>query len=140
MEGVFESLERRFDGDAQLVATGRKLYLGLEGQRQKTLPCVAVSIGGKGDEHATFDADVETLMLDFEVLGASGHASTVAGTLQHMQRVFKAAAVVSEQFTTVSMRQIDMTGPVLEEGIYVGRAMYEMIVQRTTKLPVVQEV
>lgn len=139
MLGIFESLERRFDRDKELVAVGRKLHLGLGGQRQKSLPYVEVNIGGKTSELDTFDEDVETFTLDFQVLAPDGRGVVVADILQNLQRVFDSADLTSEQYSTVSMMQTDMSGPDLEEGIYVGRVSYELIAQRKALIPAVRE-
>lgn len=139
MTGIFESIERRFKADTALVAAGRKLYLGLNGQRQKTLPYVDVKIGPVDTELDTFDDDVDTYNLDFEVVTREGRDTAAADALQHLRRVFKAADLLSEQYRTVSMRLTGGDGPDLEEGIYVGRASYELIVQRKVLLPTVRE-
>lgn len=138
MIGIFESLERRFDADAALVAVGRKLYLGLGGQRQKAMPYVEVNIAGKTSELDTFGDDVESLTLEFQVLAPDGRGVLVADVLQNLQRVFDNADLISEQYRTVSMMQADMSGPDLEEGIYVGRARYELIIQRKVLIPTTQ--
>lgn len=138
MIGIFESLERRFNADTALVKAGRKLYLGLGGQRQKTLPYVEVNIGPTSTEFETFDDDVDAFGLDFTVFAPDGRGVLVADVLQHLRRVFKSADLLSEQYRTVSMRQTDMSGPDLEDGIYVGRASYELIVQRKALIPAVR--
>lgn len=140
MIGIFESLERRFNADTAMVAAGRKLYLGLGGQRQKAMPYWEVNINAKDSEFDTFDDDVETFTLDFEVLAPdAGLGKLVARNLQEFQRVFKRADLISEQFRTVSMKITDMNGPHLEEGIYVGRATCELITQRKVLIPTTQE-
>lgn len=139
MIGIFESLERRFDADVALVAVGRKLYLGLGGQRQKAMPYWEVNINAADSEFDTFDDDVDVFTLDFEVLAPDGRGDLVARNLQEFRRVFKRADLISEQFRTVSMKQTDANGPHLEEGIYVGRATCELIIQRKVLIPTTQE-
>lgn len=135
MKLIYPAIERRFRSDPRLRRLGRKLERGFQGEPLiSTMPFVDVS-GVLSDTLDTFGSDIEQWDVTFTYFSASQRPKLADDWLEAMVRVFDDANLNDAEFSTVGVKRTGRDEPFMEDGTYRASVSYDVIVQRTNKLP-----
>lgn len=102
IRAIKDAIVSRFNGDAELVARARAIYFGLDDTTLQTAPFVNMRIA-KGDDRDTFDADIPSYTILFQIKTSDIIGDDVLETIDEMQRVFDDASIEHGAFEDATM-------------------------------------
>lgn len=133
MNGWFDAVASRFNGNQELLKVGRKLFYGFASQRvNESMPYTEVN-PSLIERLDTFDADVESWSMPFRYHAKDPTTGEAGAWLEGMIGTFRDANITfGTPAGTAQMRMVGSDLPVLSNGMYDAAIEFGAILQRPT--------
>ena len=139
MQALLDAIELRFLADKDLLRRARAMFFHEDGIVHHGAPYVDVVITDQKDELDTFDADVETVSLDMNIITTDMIGKVALGIKADIMRVYDDARFSTLDHSMVSMHRISAPGPSRSPGAaYDARVQYTAHVTMAALSPAVR--
>ena len=136
-EDVLFAIRALFNTDAQLVQQGRKLFFGNDDiQGDQELPYVSCQCRETQSDTTFGQITLEAYDVEFNVFTQQSEPARCQRIMSLLRDRFTHATLPSGEFDTVGViHTLNGDGPNVEDGVYEGLVVFEVMVQLSMTIP-----
>ncbi len=135
MQAIKDAIVSRFEGDAELVRVAHAIHFGLADTTLQVPPFVNVRLA-EDDELDTFDADIRSYAVLFQIKTPDIIGNEALGIMEEMHRVFDDAKLEHDAFEDATMSFVSSVGAEMDpDRAFDAEMTYEVATQLRVLAP-----